>query len=73
MAVTFEGSGAVGYITLDKPPANSYDFDFMEEMGAAVDAAAADDTVKVVIVRSASKRRPDVVALNRGPAAASTP
>ena len=51
-----EGSGAVGYITLDKPPANSYDFEFMEEMGAAVDAAAADDAVKVVIVRSASKK-----------------
>jgi enoyl-CoA hydratase/carnithine racemase len=56
MAVTFEGGAPVGSITLDKPPANSYDFDFMEEMGAAVDAAAADDTVKVVIVRSASKK-----------------
>ena len=56
MAVSFEGGAAVGSITLDKPPANSYDFDFMEEMGAAVDAAAADDAVKVVIVRSASKR-----------------
>ena len=56
MAVSYEGSGAVGYITLDKPPANSYDFEFMEEMGAAVDAAAADDAVKVVIVRSASKK-----------------
>jgi enoyl-CoA hydratase/carnithine racemase len=56
MAVSFEGGSAVGYITLDKPPANSYDFDFMEEMGAAVDAAAADDAVKVVIVRSASKK-----------------
>ncbi|WP_028066166.1 enoyl-CoA hydratase/isomerase family protein [Solirubrobacter soli] len=56
MAVTFSADGAVGFITLDKPPANSYDFDFMEEMGAAVDAAAADDTVKVVIVRSASKK-----------------
>lgn len=56
MAVTFEGGAAVGFITLDKPPANSYDFDFMEEMGAAVDAAAADAAVKVVIVRSASKR-----------------
>ena len=28
----------------------------MEEFGAAVDAAAADDAVKVVIVRSASKK-----------------
>jgi enoyl-CoA hydratase/carnithine racemase len=56
MAVSFEGGAAVGTITLDRPPANSYDFDFMDEMGAAVDAAAADDAVKVVIVRSASKR-----------------
>ena len=56
MAVSFSSEGAVGYITLDKPPANSYDLAFMEEMGAAVDAAAGDDAVKVVIVRSASKK-----------------
>src|SRR4051812_14821401 len=56
MAVRFDREDAIGFITLDKPPANSYDFDFMEEMGAAVDAAAADDAVKVVIVRSASKK-----------------
>jgi enoyl-CoA hydratase/carnithine racemase len=56
MAVSFEGGATVGYITLDRPPANSYDFDFMDELGEAVDAAAADDAVKVVIVRSASKR-----------------
>src|SRR3954453_7743444 len=56
MAVTFTADGAVGTITLDKPPANSYDFAFMQEMGAAVDAATADDAVKVVIVRSASKK-----------------
>src|SRR3954449_9951065 len=56
MAVSFSAEGAVGFITLDKPPANSYDFDFMEEMGAAVDAAAAHHAAKVVIVRSASKR-----------------
>src|SRR3954465_11081768 len=56
MAVTFSAEAAVGYVTLDKPPANSYDKDFMDEMGAAVDAAAADDAVKAVIVRSASKR-----------------
>jgi enoyl-CoA hydratase/carnithine racemase len=56
MAVSFSAEGPVGFITLDKPPANSYDFEFMEEMGAAVDAAAGDDAVKVVIVRSASKK-----------------
>src|SRR3954463_4920436 len=56
MAVTFSAEGAVGYVTLDKPPANSYDKAFMDEFGAAVDAAAADDAVKAVIVRSASRR-----------------
>src|SRR5919107_2024700 len=56
MAVSFAAEGAIGYITLDKPPANSYDREFMEEMGAAVDAVSDDDAVKVAIVRSASKR-----------------
>src|SRR3954464_3069710 len=56
MAVSYSPDGVVGYITLDKPPANSYDKDFMDEFGAAVDAAAADAAVNVVIVRSASKK-----------------
>src|SRR3954467_9314575 len=56
MAVSFTREDAIGFTTLENPPANSYDFDFMEEMGAAVDAAAADHAAKVVIVRSASKR-----------------
>ena len=56
MAVSYSPDGAVGYITLDKPPANSYDKDFMDEFGAAVDAAASDAGVSVVIVRSASKK-----------------
>src|SRR3954454_4394426 len=56
VAVAFAADGAVGYITLDKPPANSYDRAFMEEFSSAVDAAAADSSVKAVIVRSASKK-----------------
>jgi enoyl-CoA hydratase/carnithine racemase len=56
MAVSFAAEGAIGYITLDKPPANSYDKEYMDELGSAVDAAAGDDAVKVVIVRSASKK-----------------
>jgi len=56
MAVSYSPDGAVGYITLDKPPANSYDKDFMDEFGAAADAAASDAGVNVVIVRSASKK-----------------
>jgi enoyl-CoA hydratase/carnithine racemase len=56
VAVGFAAEGAVGLITLDKPPANSYDKGFMEELSSAVDAAAGDDAVKAVIVRSASKK-----------------
>src|SRR3954449_5644158 len=56
MAVSYSPDGAVGYITLDKPPAKSYDKGFMDEFGGAVDAAAADAEGSVVIVRSASKK-----------------
>jgi enoyl-CoA hydratase/carnithine racemase len=56
MAVEFAVEGAVGLITLDKPPANSYDKAFMEELGAAVRAAAGDGSVRVVILRSGSKK-----------------
>jgi enoyl-CoA hydratase/carnithine racemase len=56
MAVELSPEGAVGYIVLDKPPANSYDKVFMDELGEAVEAAAIDEAIKVVVVRSASKR-----------------
>src|SRR3954454_15468015 len=56
MAVELSPEGAVGSIVLDKPPANSYDKAFMDELGEAVEAAAIDEAIKVVIVRSASKR-----------------
>ena len=56
MAVTYAGGATVGTITLDKPPANSYDLAFMVELGEAIDAAAADRAARVVVVRSASER-----------------
>jgi enoyl-CoA hydratase/carnithine racemase len=52
MAVTYEG----GSITLEHPPANSYDIDFMRELAAAIDAAGADAGARVVVVRSASEK-----------------
>ena len=55
-AVTYSSEGAVGILTLDKPPANSYDLAYMQDLDAAVDAAASDDNVKVALVRSASSR-----------------
>jgi enoyl-CoA hydratase/carnithine racemase len=56
MAVTFSTEGGIGTITLDKPPANSYDLEFIAELADAVRAAADDDEVMVVVVRSASER-----------------
>jgi enoyl-CoA hydratase/carnithine racemase len=56
MAVSYAREGGVGTITLDRPPANSYEAGFIDELGEAVEAAAADDDAKVVLVRSASER-----------------
>ncbi len=56
MAVEYTREGNVGYITLDNPPANSYDLAFMEELGGCVDAAAGDDGARAIIFRSASER-----------------
>ena len=55
MAVTFAADGAVGTITLDNPPANSYDLQVMTEFSAAVDEAIASRT-RAVIVCSASAK-----------------
>ncbi len=55
MSVAFEQDGGVGTITLDNPPANSYDLDVMTEFEASV-AAAIGSEVRAVIVRSASER-----------------
>jgi len=56
MAVSFSVDDAIGVVTLDKPPANSYDLEFIEELAEAVREAANDDGVKVVVLRSASER-----------------
>ena len=56
MAVSFSAHEGIGVVTLDRPPANSYDLSFVQELAASVEAAASDDAVKVVVVRSASER-----------------
>src|SRR6266567_8952232 len=56
MAVTLEREGAVGVIVLDRPPANSYDYDFLREFGGAVDDARVDEEVRAVVVASASEK-----------------
>jgi enoyl-CoA hydratase/carnithine racemase len=56
MAVAFEADGAVGFITLDNPPANSYDIDLMRELADAIGAAEHASGVRVVVLRSASEK-----------------
>jgi enoyl-CoA hydratase/carnithine racemase len=55
MSVAYENDGGVGVITLDRPPANSYDLAVMQAFSDAVDEAIADG-VRAVIVRSASEK-----------------
>jgi enoyl-CoA hydratase/carnithine racemase len=54
--VTFSKSGAVGTITLDRPPVNSYEINFMHDLDAAIEAADGDAEVRAVILRSASEK-----------------
>jgi enoyl-CoA hydratase/carnithine racemase len=56
MAVRFEKQDAIGHIVLDRPPANTYDRAFLDELDAAIESARADDQVKVIVVRSASEK-----------------
>ena len=71
MAVSLSAEAGIGTITLDKPPANSYDLEYVQELGAAVQEAAEDEDVKVVIVRSASEKffcaGADIKAFQAGP------
>ncbi|MGH2521075.1 MAG: enoyl-CoA hydratase/isomerase family protein [Anaerolineales bacterium] len=54
--VTFSKSEPIGYLTLNRPPANSYDIHFMNDLDAAIEAANVDPGVKVVILKSASEK-----------------
>jgi enoyl-CoA hydratase/carnithine racemase len=56
MAVRLEREGAVGVIVIDRPPAHSYDSDFLRELGAAIDDARVDEEVRAVVLTSASEK-----------------
>ena len=51
---TFLAAGRVGIITLDRPPANSYEIGFLGDLQRAIDEAEEDPEVRVVILTSAS-------------------
>ncbi|MDQ4078676.1 MAG: enoyl-CoA hydratase/isomerase family protein, partial [Chloroflexota bacterium] len=54
--VTVEKQAPIGYIVLNRPPANSYDKGFMEDLDAAIEEIRNDESIKVVITRSALDR-----------------
>ena len=56
MAVRFEMQESIGHVVLDRPPANSYDKAFMDELDAAIEEARRDDAVKAIILRSANEK-----------------
>src|SRR6266849_1172109 len=56
MAVRLEKQDSIGHIVLDRPPANSYDKAFMEELDSAIEEAGRDDAVKAILLRSASEK-----------------
>src|SRR3989441_9591792 len=56
MAVSYSRQDAVGVITLDRPPANSYDKGFLDEVNASIDAARWDPEAKAILLRSGSEK-----------------
>ncbi|MCP4359031.1 MAG: enoyl-CoA hydratase/isomerase family protein, partial [Chloroflexi bacterium] len=54
--VNLSKEGALGLITIDRPPANSYDLKFMQDLNAAIDGVGTDNEIKTALVISASKK-----------------
>ena len=56
MPIEYAREGNIGYITLNRPPANNYDADGLDELARAIDTAAADPAARAVVLRSAIER-----------------
>ena len=56
MAIDYAVEDGIGFITLNRPPANAYDAAMVAELRDAADRAAGDPAVRVAIVRSASAK-----------------
>lgn len=54
--ISLEREGAVGQISIHRPPANAYNDQFARELGEAVDTVRADDGIRAVIVTSTVPR-----------------
>jgi len=56
MAIDYSVEAGVGFIVLNRPPANAYDATMVAELRAAAERAAGDPAVRVVVVKSASPK-----------------
>lgn len=56
MSVRFEKQGGVGVIVLDRPPVNSYDYEFLRAFAGVIDDIRADEDVHAVVVTSSSEK-----------------
>ena len=54
--VRYERQESVAHIILDRPPANSYDKAFLDDLSSAIDESRFDTAAKAVVVRSASEK-----------------
>jgi enoyl-CoA hydratase/carnithine racemase len=54
--VTLTKETPLGIITLNRPPANSYEINFMRHLDTAIQGAAGDGEIKAVLVTSASEK-----------------
>ena len=54
--VTLTKEAPLGIITLNRPPANSYDIKFMRDLDAAIEGVAADEEIKAALLVSASEK-----------------
>lgn len=50
--VSYSKSDKVGYISLNRPPANSYEIEFMRQFDSAIESAVSDEGVRGIIVKS---------------------
>ena len=56
MPVRLEKHGGVGVLVLDRPPANSYDYEFLRSFAGAIDDLRADEDIHAAVVQSASEK-----------------
>ena len=54
--VTYEAADGIAVVTLSDPPANTYSYDMMRALDAAVLQARMDDAVHVIVVRGAGDK-----------------